>query len=644
MKTVQQRWRLLGVLATTMYACLGQAQTLFTYGARQATSVEFLQAFEKNPGLADRKKAMEEYLPLYINYVLKVQDAYDKKLDTLPTQRAETMHYKLQLAESYMGEKAGSEALADEAIERMNTDILLGHIFIGYRNNDTAGAVQKANEAYRLLKSGKAWGEVAAQFATDAHAREHQGIAGWISPFVIPYSYETTVYALPKGGFTEPIRASQGVHIFSKRDTRPGSGMVEVAQILLASYPGMSTEERAQRGRLADSLYQLLNAGAGFEALVNLYSEDRSSKFRQGIVQPFSAGTYDASFEQVAFGLQKPGDISKPFETSFGWHILKLISKKAPPRKDDAEARMLIQERIIKEGRAEIGKENYVRKMFSVLGYKQGPLTRKELQVFTDSLLRGGVVTQWVSKNTGLFSFSRQSYNLKDWMAFARVQQAAGNHKAGMPVDKIFDDFVLSKATDYLPAHLDEVDPEFAARFREFRDANLLFEVMEQNVWNKAMTDTVGLRKYFDAQKAKYTWGEHVLAIQVTAVDSLAAFEAFTILNDSPKSWATLNTQYDGRIFADSGRHELSFFPEGLRVALQQGKCTTPNKYQDDENFLFVCMLETGKAGIPKSFDEARGLVVSDYQLLLEEKWLEGLKKKYPVKLNQSEWQRLLRQ
>ena len=621
----------------------GIAQTLFTYGTKQASSKGFIKAFEKNPGTGNRKKAMEEYLPLYINYVLKVQDGYDKKLDTLSTQKAELMQYKLQLADGYISEKSGADALVDEAIERMKTDIQLGHIYIEYINRDTAGAINKANDAYKQLKAGKSWGDVAAQYATDPYSRNNKGIAGWIGPFVIPYRYENIVYNLQKGAYTEPIRASQGIHIFSKRDTRPGIGTVEVAQILLAAYQGMSPADRVQRGRLADSLYNLLQNGAKFESLVSTYSEDRTSKFQQGLLQPFSTGTYDAVFEQAAYALQKPGDYSKPFESSYGWHILKLVSKKSPPAKDDAEARALAHRKIIEDGRAVNGKENYVRKMLPALKYKPGPLTRKELQAFTDSLLKGSDVNDWVKKNAGIFSFSKQTFSVSDWMAFVRVQQTAGKFKPGMSIDQIFDDFVLSKATDYLPAHLDEVDTEFASRFKEFKDANLLFDAMERNVWNKAMTDTVGLKKYFDAHPDKYTWGENVVAISITAVDSAAAFEAYNMLKNSTTSWRHLNQQYNGRLFADSGRFELAYFPAGISSKLKQGNCTAPLENTQDGNFIFVCVLETGKAGIAKTFEEAKGFVVSDYQVVLEEKWIAALKKKYPVKMNEAEWQRILK-
>ena len=214
------------ILGTIFLAILvqqnkGTAQTLFTYGTKTATSKSFLRAFNKNPGEGDRSKAMEEYLPLYINYLLKVQDAYDKRLDTLPVQQQELMNYKVQLAEGYIAEKSGAEALVDEAIARMQEEVLLGHIYIGYNNGDTSAAIKRAQEAIAQLKAGKQWSDVALQYSTDEAVRGHKGVIGWIGPFVIPYTHETLVYKLPKGGYSAPQRGSEGIHIFSNEYIHP---------------------------------------------------------------------------------------------------------------------------------------------------------------------------------------------------------------------------------------------------------------------------------------------------------------------------------------------------------------------------------------------------------------------------------------
>lgn len=619
-----------------------QSQTLFTYGAKPVSSNAFLKAFEKNAGTGDRKKAMGDYLPLYINYVLKVQDAYDKKLDTLQSQRDELRGYKQQLAGSYLAEKAGADFLVAEAIKRMQTEVLLGHIFIEYQGGDTTGAIKKANEAYAQLKAGKPWGEVAGGYSTEPYLRQSKGVAGWISPFVIPYPYESMVYNLGKGGFSQPEKASEGVHIFSKLDTRPGRGEIQVAQILLVTFPGMSAAETNKAKILADSLYLALKQGANFQQLVNGFSQDRTSKFQNGALPPFSAGTYDAGFEKEAFALENIGDISRPFQTSMGFHILTLIAKKGLPNEKDEEDRYEIGERVKKDGRLEKSMDNYVKALLPKMKYQPGPMAPKDLQAFTDSLLAGGNTGAWLKNPATLFKLGRQPFTIQDWMDFIQLQQDAGKILPGSRVGSLYDAFVLNKAGEYLTAHLDEIDPVFAESFKEFKDANLLFEAMERNVWNKAMNDSVGLLKYYEANRQKYLWGQNLNALIVNTADSSLAFSARSLLDNDPGAWRELNETYFGKLYADSGRYEIGIFAWANPKDLVPGSCTTPALSQQDGNYTFACVMAIGEAGVPKTFEEARGLVVTDYQQTLEQGWVNRLKKKYPVKVNEAEWKKVL--
>jgi peptidyl-prolyl cis-trans isomerase SurA len=632
----------IAVIGFTLTHFSAKSQTLFTYGSKQASSAGFVRAFNKNPGDGDRKKAMEEYLPLYINYVLKVQDAYDMRLDTLASQKNELLGYKVQLAESYINEKAGANAMVDESIARMQQDVWLGHIYIAY-GKDTTAAFSQAQQAYNQLKAGKAWGDVAQQFSTDPGLQSNKGIAGWMTAMVIPYNYETAVYALPKGGYTTPIKGSEGVHIFSKREVRPAVGKVEVAQILIADLPSFTEADRKQKAKLADSVYQLLKNGGNFSQQVAQFSQDRSSNQSGGVLPAFGIGTFDPAFEKAAYALQKPGDISPPVSTSMGWHILQLKTKILPPSKEDAAARADILQQLTADGKMEKASENYLRKQLPAIGYKAPAIPIKNLQRYTDSLLaNGNTAVTGLTEKSPLFSFTKQRFTLSDWIAYARVQSMSGSLAKGADITKAYDEFLLSKASDYLPAHLDEVDGAFAEQFKEFKDANLLFEAMERNVWSKATSDTLGLKKYYEAHKEKYIWGDNVAAILVTTADSLIAVEACNKISQRTADWRSLNDLYEGKLFADSGRYEINLLPNGAATHFSPGQCTAPERNETDGSYSFAYVLAKGQTGLQRSFDEARGFVAGDYQQVLEDAWIARLKKKYPVKMNDVEWKKVL--
>src|SRR6476620_286119 len=132
------------------------AQTLFTYGGKPVSKGEFLEAFNKNPvaDTVNRNRALQDYLDLYINYKLKVQDAYDEKLDNSDEYRNESDNFKRQLADAAVNNEANLNSLVEEAYQRSQKDLNLNQIFIP-ATTDTAAAYKKINEIYTALKAGK---------------------------------------------------------------------------------------------------------------------------------------------------------------------------------------------------------------------------------------------------------------------------------------------------------------------------------------------------------------------------------------------------------------------------------------------------------------------------------------------------------
>ena len=102
------------------------AQTLFTYGRKPVSKEEFLKAYNKNNTTEKRdEKSLREYLDLY---KLKVQAAYDLRLDTLPSQKAELQNFRMQLVQNYLNDDNSLNTLVDEAFGRSQKDIRISHI------------------------------------------------------------------------------------------------------------------------------------------------------------------------------------------------------------------------------------------------------------------------------------------------------------------------------------------------------------------------------------------------------------------------------------------------------------------------------------------------------------------------------------
>ena len=631
--------------AGMMFALAAPAQTLFTYGTKTVSQQEFTRAFEKNPSPGNRQKAMKDYLPLFINYKLKVQDAIDKKLDTLSTQKSELETYHSQLVDNYINNKANTNALVKEAFERSQKDILLGHLFIGFSAADSASvkhALQQAEKATAALDAKQDFETVVKQFSTDVANRASGGRVGWITVFSVPYPFETIIYDLPVGGYSKIAKSSSGFHIFKKISERPAAGTVKVAQIMLVNpEPGNQAME-AKNKKIADSLYTALINGASFDSLAYAFSNDRTSYENGGSLPEFGVGTYAGTFEDMAFSLKSKGEISKPFSTDYGWHILKLLDKKpAGTKMADVELNSLLVQKVNASGRAAEAKNAYLQSQMAALKYKSFGVNEKELFRFTDSAITNNNVSGLpVTAKTPLFSLGKTIYYVTGWLQYVKGSRFTSGGES-KPYPLLLREFNLAMVENYLHKNIEKIDPSFARQYREFREANLLFEAMDRNVWSKASADSAGLRKWYESHKEKYRWAESAAAILVTITDSSIIQPVIAALKKDPSSWKQLAGAYGQAIIADSGRYEINQIP-GNNTHPKAGEITNPVKNELDGSVSFALIINLLTPGEPRSFDDSRGFVINDYQQALEQKWVANLKKKYPVKLNQPVWNKLI--
>ncbi len=599
------------------------SQTLFTYGSNAVSKDEFLKAYNKNKtAVTDKTMALREYLDLYIKFKLKVKAAKDMRIDTLASLNNDLQNFRTQIEETHLNDASQVNALMQEAFYRSQKDIHVAYQFFPLKDFKDSTSV---DQHYRSLKTN--WTDI-----------------GFITVFNLPYEFENIVYRLKPGEESKPYRGKNGYYIFKNVEERRAVGKMKTAQILIAVPEGGKEEDKIKAGRMADSVYRALLAGADFSESAKNISNDKMTYMSGGLMPEFGVGKYDPAFENKVFALQKDGDITQPFQTQFGYHIVKRISKPQVPQEKNNESYLYtLKQQVLQDSRITSAKQKFINDILKKLNYKKNAAIKENnLWKLTDSFIVSNkkIVIDRLSTNSILFSLNNQNLKVSDWLAFIK-DYSATNPNYSESKQELMNKFISKVALENYKKRLPDFNPEFKYQLEEFKEGNMLFEVMERNVWNKGSNDSPGLKKFYYQHKTKYTWNESADAVLIYCANEKIATVAEEQIKKG-KSWKQVAEENISQVQTDSGRYELTQIPVQANTKFVEGLLTEPLINEMDGTATFVKIIKLYPAKQQRNFEEARGLVINNYQNFLEEKWIEQLKKKYPVRVNEKVFQSLL--
>ncbi len=473
-----------------------KSKVLLTIDGEKITISDFKRVYEKNLDAieTDEAKDVEKNLELYINYKLKVKEAYSMKLDTLSSYKKEMETYQNQLSAPYMQDTVFINKLVKVAYFRTKNEIKAKHILVKTPKlatpKDTLLAYKKITEIRKRVLNGEDFEKVANEVSEDPSARNNaksgrkgnNGNLGYFSAFRMLYRFEDAAYTTNKGEVSEPFRTRYGYHILKVDTLRVSKGEVEVAHILL--------KDKGVKGEaLINVVYKKLESDEQFKSLARKYSDDIGTKSKGGKLKKFGTGVMVKSFEDVAFGLQKEGEYSKPFKTRFGWHILQLTKKHPVLPFEDLEREL--KTKVRSGDRAKLSKDavtNKLKKKYSIFESKEAKkiFYRKDFKTISKDSMQA-VILSINDKNitqVAFFNFLKSKRN--------------------KPVFEVFNEFKDKEILAYYKENLEKTEPEFAHILQEYRDGLLLFELMQQKIWNKSSKDTLGLKNFFNANLSTY--------------------------------------------------------------------------------------------------------------------------------------------
>lgn len=623
---------------------------LFSIGNENITSQEFLNVYRKNnmgKEVDMSEAALRDYLNLYINFRLKVKEAKNLKLDTTPTVRNELSNYRSQLAKGYLTDKEKIDQLTREAYDRMQKEIKVQHILVRVDPNasaaDTLQAYRKAMRLRDRAMKGD-FGTVARDSSEDTSAKENNGELGYITAMQVVYPFETAAYNTPVGKISQPVKTRFGYHIIKVLDSRANRGTVQVAHIFSKIPQRGSEEDKAAARKKIDDVYTRLQSGESFEDLAAQYSDDKTTSSDGGKLAAFSTGKMVAEFEEAAFNLKKPGDYTKPIQTKYGFHIIKLIERK--PLQPYDEMKDQLRKQIEKDQRAEVARTTFINKLKREYNIQVNQNAKAELWSKIDSSVVKGLWSDSaaLSLQNNLITLTDNTYNpgtrsftQRDFARFVLQNQRKylGSPDKDMMLNKMFDQFTENSIIAFEEDRLGAKYPAFRELMNEYNDGILLFELTDQKVWSKAVKDTAGLKAFYETVKGNYMSDQKARVTIYSAADQ-SVLEAATKMRargtGDDKILAKLNKKKN-----DALKVEYITVERGKGAEVEQAGWAVGKSYvtKTDEGRIRQSLITEILQPSPKPLEEVRGYVVADYQEKLEKEWIQELRSKYPVKMNE---------
>ncbi|GAA0892332.1 peptidylprolyl isomerase [Fulvivirga kasyanovii] len=616
---------------------------LFDVGGESVYTDEFAYVYKKNNVNNDSAFThgdIKDYLDLYIKFKLKIAEAKNRGMDTTAAFIREFDTYKEQLKKPYLSENQVTEKLIAEAYQRYKEEINASHILIQVdaeaAPEDTLKAYNKILEIREQATKGTDFGKLAREYSDDPSAKMNNGNLGYFTSFQMVYPFESAAYNTEEGKVSKPVRTKFGYHLVKVLDKRASQGSVEVSHIMIRIKPNKADSLEA-RNKIFE-IYDQAVGGVNWDDLAKQFSEDINTKNSGGRLRPFKVGQMPYTFQEAAFALSEPGDISDPVMTPYGWHIIRL--EKKLPLESFKEMEPSIKSRIDRDSRAELNKKVLIERLRKENGFKETDAVQK-IWDFADSTLTQGNWNYPAGNellDDVLFSIASENYTVEDFFKYVKREQRPNSHSPEVYMRLLYNNFTDGRIITYEESHLEDKYIDYRMLVNEYREGILLFELMEQEVWNKAVEDTAGLKEYYEQHKDKYQWAQRVRATVYNSdsEEVLSEIEGLINSNDSlALSKKALEKHYNDKTALTLQVTE-GVFEKGDNDVVDQIKWS-PGVYKVDASGRHnLVWIEEVLEPAPKKLDEIKGLVISDYQNYLEKLWVEELREKYPVNINDS--------
>lgn len=621
---------------------------LLTISEEPVLANEFVRVYNKNLNLVqdDSQKEVESYLELFINYKLKLAEARFLGYDKDPVYLRELRSYKNQLTQNYLTDNNVTDDLVLEAYDRTLNEIRVQHVLVRVKEfeTDTLKAYTEIQAFQERLKN-----DTFESLKKEVHDGKSVFVEdlGFFTAFKMVYNFETTAFNTKVGEISNPFRTKFGFHVLKVLEKRKSKGQVSVAHIMIANTQKdtmLVAKDRIQE------LYRLLLQGEDFGNLAKQFSDDKSSSMRNGKLKPFKSGQINSiSFENTAFSLKEKGDISEPIQTEFGWHILKLINKQ--PVDEFKKIKEDLEDQVRKDSRSQLVKVKMLDKLLA--HYKLKGLNPNIALLKSNIIYNSSNNTWELSDNfndlRSILTIQKTSYSYRDFLIFLNKNNKLTNKNrtTKLTLNKQYKLFLEQSVFQYQKDNLENENQDFANILNEYREGLLLFELMQDKIWEGAKNDSVGIKAFYNLNKEYYLWPDRVVGsvVRSSNLKNVKKVRKLWIKGYTNQMIDELLNKTKQNVIFSNGEFALgeSPLPQSFTITpgVESGVKSPISKVIEENNSFYVVNINEFKPQSQKSLEEAKGQLISDYQTKLEAQWILELKSKFDVNVNQDIFQKV---
>lgn len=477
---------------------------------------EFIYVFNKNNFMdsAVAISELEEYLDLFINFKLKISEARSLGLQNTNEFSQEFESYREELIKPYLTERDVNDRLVRQAYERLKTEINASHILIQLNENaspgDTLRAYEKISSIRDRVNAGEDFNTLAGELSEDPSAAMNRGQLGYFTALQMVFPFEEMAYATNAGEISPVFRTSFGYHILKVHDKRPSAGKIKVSHIMIRSPKGMPAEDSIAAARKVWQIHSELEKGGLWFDLCGQFSEDLSSRSNGGALPWFGAGNMAPGFEEAAFAIDSLGSYSEPARSAYGWHIIRLDDRKG--LEPFEEIRENLQNRVKRDSRSELSRKALIARLKEENRFREDRSALEEMFSSADTSLTTGT---WNYKPAGdgeIFSINDSSFAMTGFIDFVKLRSSPDQTSPEQRLRNLYQEYVDQEVIQYEKGHLAEKNYDYKMLLKEYEEGILLFQLMDDKIWSKAVEDTAGLRTFYQNNREQYKYGERVKA------------------------------------------------------------------------------------------------------------------------------------